>query len=78
MNKKILITGANGFLGSAITKQALKKKFKVNVLVRKNTNLKNLEKISSKINFFYGDLRDISSLEKPIDNSDVIFHVAAG
>ena len=32
---------------------------------------------ASKINFFYGDLRDISSLEKPIANSDVIFHVAA-
>ncbi len=77
MNKKILITGANGFLGSAITRLALKKKFKVNVLVRKNTNIKNLEKIRSKINFFYGDLRDISSLEKPIANSDVIFHVAA-
>ena len=77
MNKKILITGANGFLGSAITRLALKKNFKVNVLVRKNTNLKNLEKISSKINFFYGDLRDISSLEKPIAYSDIIFHVAA-
>ena len=77
MNKKILITGANGFLGSAITRLALKKNYKVNVLVRKNTNLKNLEKISSKINFFYGDLRDISSLEKPIAYSDIVFHVAA-
>jgi len=26
MSKKILITGANGFLGSAITKLAIKKK----------------------------------------------------
>ena len=77
MNKKILITGANGFLGSAITKLALKKKFKVNVLLRRNTNVKNLEKIKSKINYFYGDLRDISSLENPIANSDIIFHVAA-
>ena len=77
MNKKILITGANGFLGSAITKLALKKNFKVNVLVRRNTNIKNLEKIKSKIKVFYGDLRDISSLENPIASSDVIFHVAA-
>ncbi len=77
MNKKILITGANGFLGSAITRLALKKNFKVNVLIRKNTNIKNLEKISSKINFFYGDIRDISCLENPIANSDFIFHVAA-
>ena len=77
MNKKILITGANGFLGSAITRLALKKKFKVNVLVRRDTNIQNLEKFRSKINLYYGDLRDISSLENPVANSDVIFHVAA-
>ncbi len=77
MNTKILITGANGFLGSAIVKLAIKKKFRVNVLVRENTNLKNLEKIRSNLNFFYGDLRDINSLDLPISNSDVIFHVAA-
>ena len=29
MSKTILVTGANGFLGSAITKLALKKGFKV-------------------------------------------------
>ena len=77
MNKKVLITGANGFLGSAITKLALKKKFKVNVLVRKKTNIQNLEKVKSKINFYFGDIRDISSLEVPMANSDIIFHVAA-
>ena len=63
MNKKILITGANGFLGSSIVKLALKKKYKVNVLVRNNTDLTNLEQIKSKINFFYGDLKDIKSLD---------------
>ena len=39
MNKKILVTGANGFLGSAITKIALKKKYKVSVLVREKADL---------------------------------------
>ncbi len=77
MNKTILITGANGFLGSSITKLALKKNFKVNVLVRNNSNIKNLEKIKSKITFFHGDLKDINSLDQPIKNSDFIFHVAA-
>ena len=37
MSKKILITGANGFLGSRLAKLAIKKNLKVNVLVRKNS-----------------------------------------
>ena len=77
MSKKILVTGANGFLGSAITKLALKKGFKVNVLVRKNSNVDNLKNISSKINFFYGDIRDYESIHDAIYASEVIFHVAA-
>ena len=77
MSKKILITGANGFLGSSIVKLALKKKYKVNVLVRNNADLTNLAQIKSKINFFYGDLKDITSLDIPVRVSDIVFHVAA-
>ena len=51
MNKKILITGANGFLGSAITKLGIKKGFKVNVLVRENSDLQNLKKFHLKLKY---------------------------
>ena len=77
MSKKILVTGANGFLGSAITKLALKKGFKVSVLIRKNSNIDNLKPISSRINFFYGDVRDFESIHEAVNASDIIFHVAA-
>ena len=77
MVKKILITGANGFLGSAITKLAVKKGYKVNILVRKDSNLTNLKSLLSKLNIYYGDLKNIESLDHPIKDSDVIFHVAA-
>ncbi len=77
MSKKILVTGANGFLGSAITKLALKKGFKVSVLIRKNSNIDNLKPISSRINFFYGDIRDFDSIHDAVKSSEVIFHVAA-
>ena len=77
MNKKILVTGANGFLGSAITKIALKKKYKVSVLVREKADLKNLEQIQSSIQIYRGDLREIDSFRYPILKSDIIFHVAA-
>ncbi len=77
MNTKILITGANGFLGSSIVKLAVKKKYKVSVLVRENSNLKNLDLYNSKLTFYYGDIRNTSSLDVPISNNDIIFHVAA-
>ncbi len=77
MITRILITGANGFLGSSIVKLAIKKKFKVSVLVRENSDLKNLKQFSSKLKFYYGDLRNFSSLESAIANNDIIFHVAA-
>ena len=77
MSKKILVTGANGFLGSAITRLALKKGFKVNVLIRKSSNSDNLKNISSKINFFYGDIRNFDSIHDAVKASEIIFHVAA-
>ena len=77
MVKKILITGANGFLGSAIAKLGIKKGYKVNVLVRKDSNLTNLKPFLSKLKVYYGDLKDIESLNQPIKDSDIIFHVAA-
>jgi dihydroflavonol-4-reductase len=77
MSKTILVTGANGFLGSAITKLALKKGCKVNALIRRNSDTKNIEHLKDRINFFYGDLRDFHSLHLPLEKSDLIFHVAA-
>ncbi|MAI28901.1 MAG: NAD-dependent dehydratase [Rickettsiales bacterium] len=77
MVKKILITGANGFLGSAITKLGIKKGYKVNIFVRKNSDLTNLKPFLSKLKIYYGNLEDIESLNQPIKDSDIIFHVAA-
>ena len=77
MSKKILVTGANGFLGSSITKLAVEKGFKVNVLIRKDSNADNLKNIFSKINVFYGDIRDYDSIHDSVSSSDIIFHVAA-
>ncbi len=77
MNKKILITGANGFLGAAITKLAIKKKYKVSVLVRKTSNMDNLEDLKSKLEIFYGDLRIKDSVSQLVKNVDIIFHIAA-
>ncbi len=75
MSKRIFITGANGFLGSSITKLALKKKFKVRALVRKNSNISHFKKLDVEI--VYGDLRDFKSLESAVEDCKIFFHVAA-
>tara|TARA_B100000989_G_scaffold296381_1_gene279493 strand:- start:618 stop:1607 length:990 start_codon:yes stop_codon:yes gene_type:complete len=75
MSKKIFITGANGFLGFSITKIALKKKFKVRALVRRNSNISHLKKLNVEI--VYGDLRDYKSLESAVKDCKIFFHVAA-
>ena len=56
---------------------AVKKGYKVNILVRKDSNLTNLKPFLSKLKIYYGNLEDIESLDQPIKDSDVIFHVAA-
>jgi dihydroflavonol-4-reductase len=75
MSKKILITGANGFLGSAITRKALEKKFKVKVLVRETSDISNLKNLDVEI--FRGDLSRKDTIIDAFKNCHTFFHVAA-
>ena len=75
MSKKILITGANGFLGSAITRKAIEKKYKVKVLVRETSDISNLENLDVEI--FRGDLRRKETIIDAFKDCNIFFHVAA-
>ena len=80
MKKKILITGACGFIGSHLTEFFLKKNFKVFAYDKYNssnswgwlegTNNKNLELI-------LGDIKDYNMTLRIIKNVDYVFHLAA-
>ncbi len=72
--KKVLVTGANGFLGSWITKTLVEQGYDVYALVRQNSDLSEVQNI--KCNFVYGDVTDISSLRTHFQNMDAIFHLA--
>lgn len=82
--KNVLITGANGFVGSYLAKELLDKGSDVYGFIRPEDMVameKNLidKGIKDKLKMLKGDLGDISSLASALDQSqpDVIFHLAA-
>ena len=70
-----LVTGASGFIGSAVVRKLLKRRHDVRVLVRKTSQTSNLEALS--IDIAVGDLTDRASLCRAIRGCDTLFHVAA-
>jgi dihydroflavonol-4-reductase len=72
---KSLVTGATGFLGSAVMRCLLTADHEVRVLVRPDSDRKNLENFPVEIT--EGDLRDHQSLRRAIKGCDNLFHVAA-
>ena len=79
-NKKILVTGGAGFIGSHLVKRLVSLGCKVSVTVKYNSLIDNprLVKIWDKINLIETDLRNTDSVkEMSKKNFDLIFHLAA-
>lgn len=72
---KTLVTGGNGFIGSAIVRALVERGDDVRVLVRINSDVSNLRKLP--VELVYGDLADTTSLGKALKGCNVLFHVAA-
>ena len=81
--KKILVTGSEGFIGSHLVETLLKKKYIVKALVQYNSfnsigwinDL--INKDSKNLQIFFGDIRDMSFLDKIMQDCDVVFNLAA-
>ena len=72
---KALITGATGFVGSAVLRQLIKAGHSVRVLVRPKSNLQNLTGLP--VETIAGDLTDRASLDRAMAGCSTLFHVAA-
>jgi len=70
-----LLTGATGFVGSAVTRALLAAGHDVRVLVRVRSNRCNLDGLNVEI--VTGDLNDCASLERSLLGCRALFHVAA-
>ena len=71
---KVLVTGANGFLGAWLTGRLLDEGYTVSALVRKSSDLSELE--NRKPQYLYGDVTDKESLRLAFKDQDIIFHLA--
>lgn len=72
---KALVTGATGFVGAAVARALLAAGTEVRVLVRRDSDLRNLEGL--KVEQTFGDLRDRDSLRRALSGCRQLYHVAA-
>jgi len=72
---KTLITGAGGFVGSAVIRQLIKTDHEVRALVRAGSDRRNLSGLP--VELFEGDLIDTSSLRQAVSGCEILYHVAA-
>jgi nucleoside-diphosphate-sugar epimerase len=77
--KKVLITGANGFLGSHIVKKTIAQNADTTIIVRENSDLWRIEDELKFLNIYKTDIRNLESLSKCIETvkPDFVFHMAA-
>jgi len=81
--KKVLITGADGFIGSHLTEALVEKGYDVRAFVCYNSfnSYGWLDIVSNdiknKIEFFPGDIRDPNGVREAMNGIDIVFHLAA-
>ncbi len=72
---KTLVTGASGFVGSAVLRRLVEAGHQVRALVRPTSDRRNLAGVECEI--ATGDLDDRAALDRAVAGCDALFHVAA-
>lgn len=82
-NRKVLVTGADGFIGSHLTEHLVRKGYQVRAFTVYNSqnswgNLENLaSEVRESIEVTSGDIRDAHCVMQAMRGSDIVFHLAA-
>lgn len=74
---KVLITGATGLVGSAVARKFLSENHEVFALARPGADKRLLSDTNPHLTWVEGDILDILSLEKAIEQVDYVVHTAA-
>ena len=78
-NKKVLITGGAGYIGSHVVNELLKYNYKVTVIDRYSFDKESLDTLKKNRNLeiIKGDIRDDKIIRKNIRDVDTVIHLAA-
>ena len=81
-NKKVLITGGAGFIGSNLALQLIQKGYDVTVLDNLSEQIHGsesdlLRSIEGKVTFIKGDVRNRADWERALENQQIVVHLAA-
>lgn len=82
-NKKILVTGADGFIGSHLTEELVRRGLDVRAFVYYNSFNSwgwldhSPEDIKNQLDVFTGDIRDPYGVKNAVKGCDVVFHLAS-
>lgn len=78
VNKRILVGGGAGFLGSYLTPQLVEAGARVTVVDNfDNSSVDSLSSIKNQIEFVEGDLRDASTCDRLTRSKDIVLNLAA-
>ncbi len=77
-NKRVLITGATGFIGSRLIQQLLPRGAKIHALTPRASNLNRIENVKSRIALHKADITDCGRVKKLIRSlkPQIIYHLA--
>ena len=75
MGDTVLVTGASGFVGSAVARKLAARGYRVRVLVRSTSPRDNLADFPHEA--VEGDMRDEASMTRAAQGARYLFHVAA-
>lgn len=78
-NKRVLITGASGFIGSHLVQRMVGENAQVYIIVRDGSDLWRIENLMEDITIHKADLRDLNKIEASIKNirPEYVFNMAA-
>ena len=77
-NKRVLVTGATGFIGSHLVRRLLEEGAEVHAFIRKDSRTFRIDDVARRLIIWHGDLTNESSVISCIKNTrpQIVFHLA--